>query len=357
MGTAKTKKNDSQQHGGSQQSVPPIPTFSKARFQQETSFLRPVADGNSATVPASAPAPLRLPPIDPSRAQAPGRRLPPLFPRPGPINQPHKSTQPSSTSINNPLEIFPVIAQPTANRTHTLQSIYLREIEFHCICAARRFWEAHRPQPMLKLVVPNTARPSRPYGSDTPWRGINILTDPAFRDLQQPIANIFRAVNQAIRNDDGLGLREYLSLIADLDWGRVRQQQHQQQQQQLGKQGQQQLPPSGQPEPKTQPMLITTLRSPPPLTDNIVDTARQAYSPQFTSIQLLDDLYTWCEAVMDAVHRVNVGDGDTEPVELSLAELEGVVSAAKGLALSMNGTMENYAIGEVWAKCLQSRYP
>lgn len=60
---------------------------------------------------------------------------------------------------------------------------------------------------------------------------------------------------------------------------------------------------------------------------------------------------------MNAVHRVNVGDGDTGPVELSLAELEGVVSAAKGLALSLNGTMENYAIGEVWARCLQSRYP
>ncbi|KAL2369332.1 hypothetical protein RJ035_000885 [Blastomyces gilchristii] len=351
IGNARTKKNDSHQNGG---------------FQELSS--RPVTDNSPATVPTSASqsSPLRLPPIDPSRAQAPDRRLPPIFPRAGPMAQPQKPAQslPNNSNAYNPSEIFPT--RRAVSRTHTLQSIYLREIEFHCICAARRFWEAHRPQPMLKLVVPNAARPSRPYGSQTPWRGINMLTDPAFRDLQQPIAKIFRAADQVIGNDDGLGLREYLSLIADLDWDMVRQrqcqqhltqrdQQQRQQEARLQQAGQQQLPPSGRP---GKPMLITVPRPTfPPPNSTVADNSRRAYSAQFTTVQLLDDLYTRCEAVMNAIQKVNVGDGDKEPVELSLAELEGVVSSAQGLALSLNGTLEHHAIGEVWAKCLQSRYP
>ncbi|KLJ07572.1 hypothetical protein EMPG_16929 [Blastomyces silverae] len=353
MWTPRTKKNDSHQNGG---------------FQESSS--RPVADNIPATVPTSAsqPATLRLPPIDLSRTRAPDRRLPPIYPRPGPMIQPQKPAQPppNDGNIYNLPAMFPTV-RPAASRSQTLQSIYLREIEFHCICAARRFWDAHRPQPMLKLVVPNAARPSRPYGSATPWRGINMLTDPAFRDLQQPIVKICHAVNQATKNDDRLGLREYLSLIADLDWDVVRQrqrQQHltqqdqqnqlQQQQARLQQAEHQQVPPSGH---AGNPMLITDPQStfsPPKST--VADNARRAYSPQFTTVQLLDGLYTSCEAVMNAIQKVN-GDGDKEPVELSLAELEGVVSSAKGLALSLNGTMEHHAIGEVWAKCLQSRYP
>ncbi|QSS57452.1 large tegument protein UL36 domain family protein [Histoplasma capsulatum var. duboisii H88] len=351
MGTAKAKKDDSHKHGNSQPSA-----------------SIPAADGNPTIRSTSPPQPasLRLPPIDQSRAQTPGRHLPPIFPHLAPMSQPRQLTQPplGDSSAYKPFDTFPM-PRPTASHTRTLQSIYLREIEFHCICAARRFWEAHRPQPMLKLVVPNAARPSRPFGSDIPWRGINVLTDPAFRDLQKPIREIFRTVDQATRNDDGLGLREYLSLIADLDWDRVRQQQHQQHLLQQGQQqqspsrlqqpSQQQLTPSGQP---GIPTVITAPRPlcPPP-NSNVVDTARKAYSPQFTTIQLLDDLYTWCETVVDAVLKVNVWDGDKEPVELSFAELEGVVSSAKGLVLSLNGTMEHRAVGEVWAKWLQSRYP
>ncbi|OJD20405.1 hypothetical protein ACJ73_08257 [Blastomyces percursus] len=334
MGNARTKKNDPQQTGG---------------FEQSSS--RPLADISPATVPTSAsqPAPLRLSPIDPSRAQAPDRRLPPLFPRPGPMTQP----TPNDSNAYNTSEIFPIM-RPTNSTVSVPPAVSGKPTV---------------PRPMLKLIIPNTARPSRPYGSETPWQGINMLTDPAFRDLQQPIAKILSTADQVIRKDDGLGLRGYLSLIADLDWDRVRQrqcqqhrtqpdQQHQQQQQEearLQQAGQQQLPPSGSP---GKPMLITVSRPAfPPPNSAVADNARRAYLPQFTTIQLLDGLYTRCEAVMNAIQKVNVGDGDKGPVELSLAELEGVVSSAKGLTLSLNGTMEHHAIGEVWAKCLQSRYP
>ncbi|PGH07622.1 hypothetical protein GX51_01630 [Blastomyces parvus] len=361
MGTGKTKTDNSHKNGGRQESS-----------------SRPVSDSSSAPVQTSAPqpSPLRLSPIDPSRAHAPNRRLPPLFPRPGPMTQPQNPAQPPPNGNNAyPSKIFPATVQPAASLTHSLQSIYLREIEFHCICAARRFWEDHRPKPMLSLAVPNAARPSRPPSFDAPWRTINLLTHPAFQGLQQPIAKIFRAADQATGNDDGLGLREYLSLIADLDWDRVRrqqrqqhmvqqdqqrlqqhpQQQHQHQQEAHLHQGQQQLPPSGHPK---NPALITIPPPtfPPPNT-NVAHTARQEYSPRFTTAHLLDDLHTWCEAVMGAIQKVNVGDGDEGPVKLSLAELEGVVSSAKGLALSLNGTMEHHAIEGVWAKCLQSSHP
>ncbi|OAX79985.1 hypothetical protein ACJ72_05692 [Emergomyces africanus] len=362
MGTATTKKNHSLPNRGSQQSVHSVTSSSTVGPDRATSSVRAAADGNLANDPAGVPqsGSMRLPPIDPSRAQAPGRRLPPLFPRPTPVTQPLKPAEPPSSNTNSQPAVFPATAQPTTSSTHMFQSIYLREIEFHCICAARRFWEDHRPLSMINQVIPNISRPPRPYGSDTPWRGIDILTDPGVRDLQQPTANIFRVVNQTIRNDEGLGLREYLSLIADLDWRWVQQQQ--QHQQQPGEQNQQPVPPLQQQEqqrlaPSRQSTLIPAPRPPsrPPNT-NLVDIASQAYWPQFTTIQLLDDLHTWGEAVMEAVHRVHVGDGDKGPVELSLAELEGVVSAAKGLTLSLNGTIENYAIGEGWAKCLQSRY-
>ncbi|PGG96629.1 hypothetical protein AJ79_09502 [Helicocarpus griseus UAMH5409] len=320
--------NVSRQSGHHQQSGVSHSASLESRSQRASSFPEMISLDNPSTVPTgqSQSPSMRLPPIDGNRAHASGRLLPSLYGNTRPVNQQQNYVQ--RHGYNNRIDnrnsnprLLPNTNQPPAGHGYNLQSTSVREIEFHCINAAHRFWETHRPQPMLKLVGPNAARPSRPYGSGTLWRPMNVLTDPAFHETRMG------------------WLREYLSLIADLDWERVRQRQ------------QLQMAPGQQ---QTQPQLIQVPPPSIPNTNDATSTGRRAYPHQFANIQLLDDLHSWCEIVMSAVYRVHVGDVNSGPVLLTRAELAEVVRLARWLVTALNGTTENEAIGQVWARCVQA---
>ncbi|KAK2812376.1 hypothetical protein FQN50_001376 [Emmonsiellopsis sp. PD_5] len=245
---------------------------------------------------------------------------------------------------NNYQPPIPAPAQPPAGPPAIVQSAYIRQLEFHCLSAAQRFWQTHRPQPILRLLYPNPTKPAHHYRPGNFWQAADLSTHPAFRDLEQPISALLRQISAKLEREDGARtLRDFLSRIADLDWEVVMKKRAEMAQQQQA-QGGMVMMANG----NSGPVPPTSI--PNTISNGSNNDQTHPYPAQFTNIMRLRDLHQSCEIVMKAVGRANnMGNVDGRAV-LSPAEFRETIMAAGQFVSILDGEIERRAVGEVWDK-------
>ncbi|KAK2750263.1 hypothetical protein FQN55_002409 [Onygenales sp. PD_40] len=310
---------------------PPPPNTPTRNGEQNSSPANPPANQNMAQPPSYAEAMQ----VDPRVSNPPGpTQL---------VN--HNTYQPP----------IPAPAQPPTGPPAIAQSAYIRQLEFHCLSAAQRFWQTHRPQPILRLLYPNPTKPAHHYRPGNFWQAADLSTHPAFRDLEQPISALLRQISAKIEREDGARtLRDFLSRIADLDWEIVvkkRAEMAQQQQQQQTQGGVMMDNGNSGPVPSHSTSTSTTTSNGGP--NNNYEA--HPYPAQFTNIMRLRDLHQSCEIVMKAVGRANnLGNVDGQAL-LSPMEFRATIVAAGQFVSILDGEIERRAVGEVWEKFVRER--